>query len=177
MVILNKTCRFCPHCDLLIAHKDEVELHLAQLRAQMGPGVIGNDYLIVGTVERNDWRRCLAKPLTPVEMIEASFSRQARMGTGFVLPTVAEQGGRSGGRMLGQKFFCQDFRSARGKRQTGRDCKTRGVPCCCHACPPNPHLDKQSRGWYFVATIRGRAADCTGKSVGQRGSPRRVAIC
>ena len=69
--MLNKTCRFCPHCDLLIAHKDEIELHLAQLRLQMGPAVIGNDYLIVGTVERKDWHRGLTKPLSPAEMIEA----------------------------------------------------------------------------------------------------------
>ena len=65
MVMLNKTCRLCPHCDLLIAHKDEIELHLAQLRLQMGPAVIGNDYLIVGTVERKDSHRGLTKPLTP----------------------------------------------------------------------------------------------------------------
>jgi hypothetical protein len=71
MVMLNKTCRFCPRCDLLIAHKDEIELHLAQLRLQMGPGVLGNDYLIVGTVERKDWRRGLEKPLTPAELIGA----------------------------------------------------------------------------------------------------------
>ena len=71
MVMLNKTCRFCPRCDLLIAHKDEIELHLAQLRSRLEPGVFGNKYLIIGTVERRDWRRGLARPLTPAEMIEA----------------------------------------------------------------------------------------------------------
>ena len=71
MVLLNKACRFCAHCDLLIAHKDEIESHLALLRSQMQPAVFGNDYLIVGTVERKEWRRGLARPLTPREMIEA----------------------------------------------------------------------------------------------------------
>ncbi len=71
MVMLNKTCRFCPYCDLLIAHKDEIDAHLDQLRSQMAPGVLGTDYLVMGTVERNDWRRGLAKPLSAAEMIEA----------------------------------------------------------------------------------------------------------
>lgn len=71
MVVLNKTCRFCSHCDLLIAHKDEIESHLAPLRSRLEPGVFGNDYLVVGTVERKDWRRGLDNPLGPAEMIEA----------------------------------------------------------------------------------------------------------
>ena len=71
MVMLNKTCRYCPQCDLLIAHKDEVESLLAQLRQQLGADGLGGDYLIVGTVERKDWRRGLTKPLTAREMIEA----------------------------------------------------------------------------------------------------------
>ena len=25
LLSLNKTCRYCPHCDLLIAHQDDVE--------------------------------------------------------------------------------------------------------------------------------------------------------
>ena len=54
-----------------LAHKDEIDAHLDQLRSQMAPGVLDTDYLIVGTVERNDWRRGLAKPLSAAEMIEA----------------------------------------------------------------------------------------------------------
>lgn len=79
MVMLNKTCRFCPYCDLLIAHKDEIERQLAQLRTQLGPGVLGNDYLIMGTVERKDWRRGLTKPLTPAEMIAALHDFKAHL--------------------------------------------------------------------------------------------------
>ncbi len=50
-------CRFCPRSDLLIAHKDEIESHLAQLRSQMQPGLFGNDDLMVGTAERKEGRR------------------------------------------------------------------------------------------------------------------------
>ena len=71
MVILNKTCRFCPRCELLIAHQDEIEGYLAQLFAELAPQVIGNDYLVVGTIERKDWRRGLAEPLKNTEMLAA----------------------------------------------------------------------------------------------------------
>ena len=71
MVILNKTCRFCPACELVIGHKDEIEDCLAQLFAESAPEVIGNGYLVVGTVERKDWRRGLTEPLTTAEMLAA----------------------------------------------------------------------------------------------------------
>ena len=71
MVMLNKTCRYCPYCDLLIAHQDEIESLLAQLRQQLEMGGRSDDYFIVGTVERNLSRRGLTKPLAPREMIEA----------------------------------------------------------------------------------------------------------
>ena len=29
LIALNKTCRYCPRCDLLIAHQDEIEAFLA----------------------------------------------------------------------------------------------------------------------------------------------------
>lgn len=71
MVILNKTCRFCPYCDLLITHKDEIEAQLANLFERMAPQLTGNDYLVMGNVERKDFRRGMTKPLTNAEMIDA----------------------------------------------------------------------------------------------------------
>jgi hypothetical protein len=71
MVILNKTCRFCPACELVIGHQDEIEGFLVQLFAESAPEVVGNDYLIVGTVDRKDWRRGLVESLSSVEMLAA----------------------------------------------------------------------------------------------------------
>jgi hypothetical protein len=70
MVILNKTCRFCPACELLIGHQDEIEGHLSQLFAELAPQVI-NDYLVIGTLERKAWRRGLAERVNNAEMIAA----------------------------------------------------------------------------------------------------------
>lgn len=68
LVALNKTCRYCPYCDLLIAHKDEVEPLLAAMFSQRKPEVVGNDYLVLGTLDRADWLQGTQTPLTIQEM-------------------------------------------------------------------------------------------------------------
>ena len=69
MVILNKICRFCPACDLLIAPRrgEQSKLHFAERT----PEAVGNDYLVVGTVDRPDWQRGRKTPLTNEEMLAA----------------------------------------------------------------------------------------------------------
>jgi hypothetical protein len=69
MMVLNKTCRYCPGCDLLIAHKDEIEALLTSYYQQAAPEVVGSDYLIIGTVERSDWLRGASGDGTPQDMI------------------------------------------------------------------------------------------------------------
>lgn len=71
MLSLNKTCRYCPHCDLLIAHKNDVEHFLASFFAEQDPEVIGNDYLVVGTLERAVWKRGTQQLLTLQETLDA----------------------------------------------------------------------------------------------------------
>lgn len=69
MVMMNKTCRFCPACELLIAHRDEIEAQLSNFFfAEINPRVITNEFLVVGTIERSDWRRGKSKPPTTEEM-------------------------------------------------------------------------------------------------------------
>jgi hypothetical protein len=70
MVVLNKTCRYCPACDLLIAHKDEIEDHMALYFQRVAPDVAGSNYLVVGTVDRADWRRGTEGNMTPQDFIE-----------------------------------------------------------------------------------------------------------
>jgi hypothetical protein len=69
-VVLGYTCRYCPDCDLLIAHQDQIEALLAGMFAQHAPEVIGNDYLVVGTVERDYWRQGLKQPGSIGDMLE-----------------------------------------------------------------------------------------------------------
>ena len=59
LIALNYTCRYCPDCELLIAHKHEIEHYLTALFSQLDPESIGNDYLAVGTVEKSAWKEGL----------------------------------------------------------------------------------------------------------------------
>jgi hypothetical protein len=69
-VSVNKTCCYCPDCDLLIAHRDEVEAQLAALFEGRNPELIGNDYLVIGTLDPDVWERGRQTPLTIPEMME-----------------------------------------------------------------------------------------------------------
>jgi len=69
-VAINKSCRYCPVCDLLIAHQDEIEQQLAALFARRAPELSGNDYLVLGTLDRDVWKRSVAEPLAIQEMVK-----------------------------------------------------------------------------------------------------------
>lgn len=54
--ILNKRCRYCARCDLIIARKSEVETVMTACFEERNPEIVGNDYLIMGTLEKRTWR-------------------------------------------------------------------------------------------------------------------------
>jgi hypothetical protein len=69
LIALNYTCCYCQSCNLLIAHKHEIEHLLTELFRQYDSGVIGNNYLIIGTVEKTVWREGLEHPKNIDEML------------------------------------------------------------------------------------------------------------
>lgn len=71
LLSLNKTCRYCPHCDLLIAHQDDIEHLLVSIFTERKPEVIGNDYLVVGTLDRTVWKRGTQQQITTQETLDA----------------------------------------------------------------------------------------------------------
>ena len=50
-----QTCRYCPDCDLLIAHADLLGAQMLNWFAEYDPSVVGNEYVIIGTMERQAW--------------------------------------------------------------------------------------------------------------------------
>lgn len=78
LMVLGKTCRFCPHCEFIIAHQDELEALLAAGFAAHAPGVIGNDYYVIGTVERKTWRQGMRDPAAADEVLRhaADFEKE-----------------------------------------------------------------------------------------------------
>ena len=69
-ISLNYTCRYCPKCDLLIAHKDEIEGNLEQIMSRLAPEAVGNDYLVMGTTERAFWKAGLDNPHPRTEILK-----------------------------------------------------------------------------------------------------------
>ena len=67
--LINYTCWYCKDCDLLIAHKHEIEHILTAMFLEVDPQIIGNDYLIIGTVEKETWREGSKQPLSMNEML------------------------------------------------------------------------------------------------------------
>jgi hypothetical protein len=61
-LVLGLTCRFCPYCELIMAHQDELEQQLTNNFLTINPEVIGNNYLVLGTVDMKVWRRGLKTP-------------------------------------------------------------------------------------------------------------------
>ena len=70
-VVINKTCRYCPDCDLLIAHQDELRSMIDQILTGMEPAAVGRPFFVVGTLERNAWRAGVTKPLDRKEVLAA----------------------------------------------------------------------------------------------------------
>jgi hypothetical protein len=72
-VAINKTCCYCPRCDLIIAQKDELEAQLAILFEEHSPALIGNDYLVLGTLDLDDWERGRQTPLPIPELLDKLY--------------------------------------------------------------------------------------------------------
>ena len=53
-VILNKTAKYCPYCELIIANKDELENMLYFIVEKINPEIIGNKYIVGGTIDKNE---------------------------------------------------------------------------------------------------------------------------
>ncbi|BBA33164.1 uncharacterized protein sS8_1202 [Methylocaldum marinum] len=62
LFILGKTCRYCPKCEFIIAHKDELENVLVSLFPDRTPEQIGKDYFVIGTIDTRTWRKGMEDP-------------------------------------------------------------------------------------------------------------------
>jgi hypothetical protein len=68
LFLLNKSCKYCPDCDLIIAKKQEVESLIAIGREQVNVEERVPEYLVLGTLEKADWRASHQGSLAPAEV-------------------------------------------------------------------------------------------------------------
>jgi hypothetical protein len=76
---LGKTCRYCSQCELVMVQWAELEAELAHGLSQRAPQATGNDYLVLGTIEKKVWQRALnaeAKPFAEMLGHVADFKQR-----------------------------------------------------------------------------------------------------
>jgi hypothetical protein len=73
LFILNKTCRYCERCELIIVKKSEVESLMAAGFERQRPEIIGNKYLVFGVLERKDWLQSKRGHLSDAEVLERAL--------------------------------------------------------------------------------------------------------
>lgn len=69
-MVINKSCRYCPSCDLLIAHRDEVE---KQLSSSIGQYQSVESSNIIGTIERTEWQRSTCESMKMTEILDGLY--------------------------------------------------------------------------------------------------------
>lgn len=67
--VMDKMCRYCFNCDLLIVHQDQLEEQLTLYFSHVNPDIIGNDYTVIGTLKLNEWKQDKDNPSIQ-EMLE-----------------------------------------------------------------------------------------------------------
>lgn len=56
---LGKTCRYCPQCEFIITHQNDLERELCICFERLSPEVIGRKYFVLGTVTLPIWKKGL----------------------------------------------------------------------------------------------------------------------
>lgn len=70
LLALNMSGPYCPDCDLIILHQDKVEALLTARFLDFAPNMVGNDYLIIGTIDRSYWREVIQDKGTSTGFLE-----------------------------------------------------------------------------------------------------------
>jgi hypothetical protein len=73
LFVLNKLCRYCTRCELIIARKSELESLMAAAFEQRCPEIVGNEYFVFGTLARQDWLESKKGGLSDAEAVEQAI--------------------------------------------------------------------------------------------------------
>lgn len=71
--VLNKTCRYCEKCDLLIARQAHIEAIMAAAFETRAPEIVGNKYDVIGTMDRRDWREGAGVEIPAMELLDRVY--------------------------------------------------------------------------------------------------------
>ena len=64
------TCKYCASCELIMAHKQDLDTQVNYYCEAYRPELLGNAYLVIGTIERSVWKKGIQTPSTVAESFE-----------------------------------------------------------------------------------------------------------
>lgn len=73
LLSLNKSCRYCTGCDLIIVKKADLERLLVAFCEQNAPDIIGNEYFVYGIMDRKDCKNVKTGKTNAQEAIKCSY--------------------------------------------------------------------------------------------------------
>ena len=73
LLILNKNCKYCPICYLIIAKKSDIEYFMTAQFETTDPTIVGNDYLVFGTLDKKDWQKNKTDPMNTGETMDKAY--------------------------------------------------------------------------------------------------------
>lgn len=71
---LNKSCRYCPYCDLIIVKQTDLEGQLTAICEQYALDIIGNEYFVFGTMDKKDWKDAQNGKISQQRAIKHTYS-------------------------------------------------------------------------------------------------------
>ena len=72
-LVLNKICKYCTECDLIITKQLEIETLMAGRFEKVVPSVVGNKYVVFGTLDKNQWLKYSKTPTDPSEVVNQVY--------------------------------------------------------------------------------------------------------
>lgn len=70
LISLNKSCKFCPYCELIIGQKSELDELLDQIITFLNLKFNPKNYIVFGTMEKKDWKKSQDESLSQKEAIK-----------------------------------------------------------------------------------------------------------
>lgn len=73
LFFLNKNCKYCTNCDLIIAKQSKLEALMSSQFEEVNPTVVGNKYLVFGTLSRSNWQEYSKTPIDSSKAIDQIY--------------------------------------------------------------------------------------------------------
>ncbi len=83
LLTLGKTCRYCAKCEFIIAHQDDLEHIMTEIFSESHPEIVGNEYFVIGTVEKKEWRKGMKDPMKLEDIWEHTADIKEYMTLGY----------------------------------------------------------------------------------------------